>query len=366
MTKSLGVLIILPACGDSSSSVGSRGRAGRRGEAMAVSALMARAIFDELRARGHDTSALLEVCGLTAEQLADIRCQVEGERFGELTLRAIALTGDEGIGLALGARTPQRVLQLVGYLLLSSSCLRTACEGALRYTALLADSGRLQLLEQERHAVLAFEFAPPVPVLTRVANDWALSLGYRILRYFAPGGGEAAIQVQVKHARPADAELYAQHFGANVRFRCAQTALRFPLAWMDLPSLHGDQLTADALQAVAEDLLQSRNMQASLAARLRASLRHRTDFALFDVRALARSAGLAPSTLRRLLAEEGLSPLALLDEARASLACAELRRSEVSIKELANRIGYADLSSFHRAFKRWTGLTPASYRDTVS
>jgi AraC-like DNA-binding protein len=53
----------------------------------------------------------------------------------------------------------------------------------------------------------------------------------------------------------------------------------------------------------------------------------------------------------------------LLDQARREVACASLRRPDVAIKDVAFRIGFSELSAFYRAFKRWTGRTPAQYRE---
>lgn len=337
---------------------------------MSVSVLMVRAFFDELQSRGYETASLLDVCGISQEQLADLRCRVDSERFAQLVERAVALSDDPAIGLSLGSRTPQSVLQIVGYLLLSSSCLRVACGHAFRYSAVLADAPRWNLAESQEEAILSFTCPVSAPQFAAIANDWALALSYRVVRYFAPPGAEtleeSSIAVGVGHARPKYAQTYRRHFGcSDVRFGSKVNSLRFPRTWLDLPHLHGDNITCNALQAVAEDLLKASNAQTSLADRLRVALRHQADIATLDAQALARLAGLSPSSLRRQLASEGTAPLALLDEARCAFACIELRRPGTSVKQLAAQLGYADISSFHRAFKRWTGNTPASYRETA-
>jgi AraC-like DNA-binding protein len=67
-------------------------------------------------------------------------------------------------------------------------------------------------------------------------------------------------------------------------------------------------------------------------------------------------------TLRRRLRDEGKVLSDLLDEARFLEASKELTRPSESIKEIAERLGYAETSSFHRAFKRWAGVTPSAFR----
>jgi AraC-like DNA-binding protein len=77
---------------------------------------------------------------------------------------------------------------------------------------------------------------------------------------------------------------------------------------------------------------------------------------------VARSFGLTLRTLRRRLANEGHSLSELFDEARCRVACGALTREEVSLSEVAEMVGFSEVSAFFRAFRRWTGRTPGEYR----
>jgi AraC-like DNA-binding protein len=67
-------------------------------------------------------------------------------------------------------------------------------------------------------------------------------------------------------------------------------------------------------------------------------------------------------TLQRRLGDEGTSFAGLVDEVRHELSRALVRRTDLSLVEVAARVGFAELSTFSRAFKRWTGLAPGAYR----
>jgi AraC-like DNA-binding protein len=71
---------------------------------------------------------------------------------------------------------------------------------------------------------------------------------------------------------------------------------------------------------------------------------------------------MSPRSLRRKLQEQGVSLLALLDQERRDRALVLLRSPERSIAEVAERLGYQNARNFERAFRRWTGRTPAVYR----
>ena len=67
-------------------------------------------------------------------------------------------------------------------------------------------------------------------------------------------------------------------------------------------------------------------------------------------------------TLQRKLRDEGMAFQALLDDLRCQLARRHMAEPRESIAEIAFLLGFSEVSTFHRAFKRWTGLTPGDYR----
>jgi AraC-like DNA-binding protein len=66
--------------------------------------------------------------------------------------------------------------------------------------------------------------------------------------------------------------------------------------------------------------------------------------------------------LKRRLAEEGSDYTTLLDEHRHGRALSLLASPESTIDAVAERLGYSDVANFSRAFRRWTGVTPAAWR----
>ena len=82
--------------------------------------------------------------------------------------------------------------------------------------------------------------------------------------------------------------------------------------------------------------------------------------------AVARALGIGVRSLRRRLQEEGASFVDLADETRATLAKQLLAQDDQGIEQAAYELGFADPSAFHRAFRRWTGMTPREFRRTRS
>jgi AraC-like DNA-binding protein len=84
-----------------------------------------------------------------------------------------------------------------------------------------------------------------------------------------------------------------------------------------------------------------------------------------ETEALAQTLCMSASTLRRRLAEEGQTWQALKDSVRKELAIAWLAEAEVSFAEIAARLGFADSSSFYKAFRKWFGSNPGHYRSLI-
>ena len=77
---------------------------------------------------------------------------------------------------------------------------------------------------------------------------------------------------------------------------------------------------------------------------------------------VAKTLNVSVRTMYRRLADEGVSYQSLLDKLRSSVALEYLRNTQLSIEEIATQCGYQDVSNFRKAFRRWTGTTPSSYR----
>jgi AraC-like DNA-binding protein len=71
---------------------------------------------------------------------------------------------------------------------------------------------------------------------------------------------------------------------------------------------------------------------------------------------------MTPATLRRRLRSEGQSFASIKEEIRSTLAQSLLRESDLSVADIACEVGFTEPSAFHRAFRKWTGASPAAFR----
>ncbi|MDB4972595.1 MAG: araC1 [Myxococcaceae bacterium] len=327
---------------------------------MYVSVIILRGILAELRNHGLEPDLALDMLGLKPDALSDIRTRVSFAELDRIIAKAMELTGDPGLGLSMGTHAPENMLQVLGHLLVSCRTLREAFVLFQRYTPLVVDGVAFKLVEEGEQARFDYHCPVPLGATSRFAAEYILVMVQRIATHFVSEQEAPPELLWFEHDRPDYHARYARVFSCPVAFGQSSNSILFPRRALDVIQLHADHVVHSALREMAERLLTEMHTPVAVADRVRGLLRYEPELAIIDVVKLSRGMGLTPRSLRRRLAAEGLSLTALLDEARCRMACEELRR-EGSIKQIAERVGFSEPSAFHRAFKRWTGLTPLEY-----
>lgn len=163
-----------------------------------------------------------------------------------------------------------------------------------------------------------------------------------------------------------DPHLYESFFGAPVKNGADITAIIFPSKLLDLPVRKSDPKLRAYLESVAESVLKELPKEESFVDDVRMHVMNALRSGQPTLEAIAEELHMSSRTLQRRLEREGASFGSVLDDVRRSAALAYLRDRHVAISEAAYLLGFSEPSTFYRAFKRWTGSTPADYRRSVS
>ena len=316
-----------------------------------------------LRAEGLDPDRILRELGLDPSAPAQASAARAPEVVLRLLERGVANCGD-GFAVRAAARLRIDALGVLGFVCLTAPDLGAALERSLRYRRVLFASDAYALeagRDPCRLVRRAVPEAPQFPVGARALVELGLAEYLGALREIT-GEALTPLEVRFAHAAPADVSALAGFFRAPLVFGAERHELVFPQAWLALPSRHGHPGLASFFEAQAHALLEATPTVPDLAGRVRsllvAGLRGQTPTA----RALARQLAMSERTLSRRLTAEGTSLLRLLDEVRHELALRYLASDRLSVGEVAFLLGFSEPSAFHRAFKRWTGRTPAKIR----
>lgn len=165
-----------------------------------------------------------------------------------------------------------------------------------------------------------------------------------------------------KHAARGDEAVYAEHFSCPVYFQSARDALLVDEAVLDVPNKLGDETIASFFDRHLEQELASLPDQIGLEQRVRKAVVKLLSEGVPALSEISNELGMSARTLQRRLSEAGQSFQGLVDLARQELAQQLLRETDYSLAEVAFLTGFSEQSGFTRAFKRWSGQTPRSYR----
>lgn len=173
------------------------------------------------------------------------------------------------------------------------------------------------------------------------------------------------LAVELRCTEPDYIGDYRVMFSDNLRFERPTTRIIFAAEALDLPVRRsGADMQVFLAQAPANILVRYRDSN-SLASQIKTVLRSLppVDWPICDQ--LARSLCMSPSTLRRRLAAEGLQYQAIKDSLRQEQATRWLADPAISYADIAEQLGFADVSAFYKAFRKWTGTNPGHYRQLI-
>ncbi|MEO0697678.1 MAG: AraC family transcriptional regulator ligand-binding domain-containing protein [Pseudomonadota bacterium] len=165
-----------------------------------------------------------------------------------------------------------------------------------------------------------------------------------------------------KHPARGDIAVYEAHFGCPVHFETDRDAILVTEDALTVPNKVGDETIARFFDRHLAAELAAMVDDAGLEQRVRIAVSQALSEGVPAVSDIASQLGMSGRTLQRRLSDKGASFQSLVDLARRELAEQLLRDTDYSLAEVAFLTGFAEQSGFTRAFKRWAGQTPRSYR----
>ncbi|MEM6415498.1 MAG: helix-turn-helix domain-containing protein [Pseudomonadota bacterium] len=230
------------------------------------------------------------------------------------------------------------------------------------HTALLADRGSLQVTIDEELA--AFEIHHPMDVIdSGMTNHAGLALFYRVLGEIASDGIELA-RVEVATNCFGGVTAYTEYFGAEVREHSSRSALVFHRSFLEKPTSYASTELFQYAKTYFE-LIKERHTHLARSddlARLKSAIYRNAEQGRFDGASAAAIAGFSLRSAQRILGENNLTFTGVITDARREIATDLLSQSQFSVDKVGQVVGYSDVRSFRRAFRRWTGMSPSAFR----
>jgi AraC-like DNA-binding protein len=291
----------------------------------------------------------------------DLDARVSTEAIDTMLDAALRMTGDSQLGVKASARTELGVVGVFDFLLSSAATVRDSLEIACEYMPLLDDVADWKLSVDGERACLLLE-APRA--LAAAAEDFCLCGLIRNQASSWPSGMMAELEIWFTHASPADPTCYAEVVGpATFVFGAPRTGFGFPARYLDLPLRTGNPRLHDVLRRSAENALEEvPHSDDSLTDRVRRLAEEGLPSGDFSLESTAAKLRMSARTLCRRLAQEHTTFREVLEDVRKQAALDLVASGELELSEVAQRVGFGAMPAFYRAFRRWTGITPGTYR----
>jgi AraC-like DNA-binding protein len=307
---------------------------------------------------GRDCAAWLAPYGLAPPMLAERDRRLPHAHAMALLRNAVELAGDPAIGLRAARCEEPGDFDVMEYAAANCASVGEALQLAARLLALAHDGISMELTVVPPLAAVRVHVRADleqVPAAIEFLFASLLLSGSRSV-----GHPTRPQRVELAHAGPADISLYEEAF-REVRFGAGAHTMWVNAAALTLPHRASDRSLLQILTSHADGLLQQLAAAHSFADRTRAAITQTLSIGA-GADQVARRLGVSLRTLHRRLAEEGTCLSELVDDVRRTQAMLHLRGSQFSIGEISVLLGFAHPNGFHKAFKRWTRMTPAQYR----
>ena len=320
-------------------------------------------INDYLIAQGVDTLPWLHSAGLTRQDIIEDSALLKYQTYENLILAAMALDGEQDIGLKLGQRLSINSHGTLGFALLNCSTVAEILQLFARYLTTRTPLLNLHISYQEDSVVLKLQELYDIEPIRRCFFEAVVVTVANILKTVLPQHS-VLTQAQFPYQAPDYLESYQQVLGTPVLFDSDVTRLTLDKRCLTLRLEQSDQHTLHQARALCEQELTKVNQLQSIASRVRLLLMNSRENFL-SLQQISERLSLTPRTLHRRLEAEGNSYQSVLEDVRHTLAKQYLQHHHHNVKHIAYLLGYADVANFRRAFKRWQGQSPSEFRQST-
>ncbi|WP_397451835.1 AraC family transcriptional regulator [Pseudomonas sp. NA-150] len=323
-----------------------------------IASHFASAALEGARRQGFECSALLQQAGIQPELLDEPRARIAPEQFARLIQVVWQALDDEYMGFGHGP-SKRGTFAMMCHALIHCRSLERALTRGLLFYSLFPHAPRLSLSREGDEVRLTLDDSA-LPDPDHFLSECLLVIWHRLGSWLI-GQRIRLEQVTFSYARPEHGDEYDLLFPCPLVFDAGSTSLLFHARYLSLPLLQDERTLKHFLERSPADLLARPDDGDSLSSQLRRLL-SRDCSRWPDLEHVAEQLSISPQTLRRHLREEGTSFQELKDQLRRDMAIYHLSHAELSLQQIAEQLGFSEPSAFHRAFKKWTGLTPGAYR----
>jgi AraC-like DNA-binding protein len=326
-----------------------------------VLSVSSRALLDACARLGLDTSRILQAAKLDPAQVQDPDARIPVEQVDALWRTALELSNDPNLALHAIEVLPFGAYRVIDFLGATASTIGVAIAKVSDYFPLINNVVRLPYVMGDREVTLTLEAHGIPSPITQPYAEYTLAAVFLRTRT-ATNVRYPLVRVEFGHARPADVREHERIFECPVVFGASASRLVVAREVWDMPRAGGNPALFSVLETHARMLLDHLPRPVDVVGRVREAIQAELHGGHPDLETIARQLAMSPRTLQRRLQAHGVAFNDVVDEMRFEAAKSYLAQGDIAGSEVAFLLGFAEQSSFNRAFKRWSGRTPSEYR----
>lgn len=318
-------------------------------------------LFEALENRGLSTSELLRSIDINADQALAPGQRMPIHQFDRLLEHLCKWLDDSSIGMQIGRHLDIRNFALLGFLLSSCQTAREALTILRRYYSLISDSRAPDIFTGHETIKVVF-YVSPGSSAGNAARAELIASGIHTLGRSLGGKYYRLTGVGFSAPEPQHQQRLQDFFGLPLQYEQSQNWISFSSRHLDSPLYYGNPALFNELREQAERALNQFSQYRAFSRRVLYILHQWPENLPMTKDAVADLLSTSSRTLTRRLQEEDCQFSTLVKDVRLKKAKQALATTSTDVQQLAMELGFSDRRGFERAFKQWTGETPAAYR----
>jgi AraC-like DNA-binding protein len=326
-----------------------------------ITSLFVRKVLREADA-SVDREALLRAAGIEPASLDDPATMVPANEYYAF-LERLAVLDANGTTIPLRAGAAMRCDDYGAFGLAWKSAinLRGSYDRAQRYARVLTSVSTYEVEAAAEGAFMNLHRAGERRLGMRLSNEASIASLVSISRQVSTEAFNP-IRVYFRHAAPKSTADHEDYFGCPVEFESNRDALLVSSETLQTPNRLGDESISRFFDTHLEAEISKFNDDSSLERLVQVQVSKSLSEGVPTISEVAQHLGMSGRTLQRRLSARDHSYQTMVDEVRRQLADRLLKQTNYSLAEVAFMTGFSEQSAFNRAFKRWQGQTPRSFR----
>ncbi len=323
----------------------------------------ARLVWSALQYYGHEPVAVFEEAGLDPSALHNANARYPVSRMIRLWGLAEAKTQDPCFGLVASSYWHPTTWHALGYSWLASKTLFEAFERLVRYSTIITDVAEMKMEESREKFRFTIRSRSADLIPPGITMDTVLATLVSMCRK-SYGEEFKPLLVTMVHEDKGCGDRFTEFFRASIQYSAPEYALCVGKQELTEPLATANIELARANDQVIVAYLAKFNRDA-IVMRVKDRLIDQLPTGNLTEESVAEALNMSQRSLQRKLRDEGTTYKQVLDKTRRELAEKYIESSLLTLNEIAYLLGFAEPSSFSRSFKRWNGVSPSFYRDSI-